>query len=266
MKVTYRRDNVLARRKFLVPVALVIIGVLMLSYGPLRNVVSRAVYSTAPEIWELGGIVGNSWGAFWSEFRLKRALVHENKVLQEEVALMQVRVLDRNLLEGRIRELDEKLGRADGDDRVSARVLSGAGQNPYDMLVIDVGTRQGVLVGDQVVYTGAGIIGTVVEAYTTSAKVSLFSSPNKETMVVFAGQAIPATARGRGMGNFDAKVPQESLIVLGENVLIPGKDMILGVVGAIEKTPSEPFMKVFFRTPFNIATIRSVEVIKSKKQ
>jgi hypothetical protein len=83
--------------------------------------------------------------------------------------------------------------------------------------------------------------------------------------VVIGGNVIPATAHGRGMGNFEAKIPQGSLVASGENVLIPGEDLILGVVGAIEENPGEPFMRVFFRTPFNISAIDSIEVIKSKR-
>lgn len=265
MKATYRRDNSPAKRKFLTFALLVLASVFVLSYGPVRGFFSQAVYNTAPGLWELGGNMSGSWEAFWGEFRLKRSLVHENEALKEEVSRMQAQVLDRNLLEERVLELEGKLGRAGVDDRVFARVLAGPGRSLYDTLSIDAGTEEGITVGDQVVYAGAGVIGTVVETYATSAKVSFFSSPGEETLVVIGGQAIPATAIGRGMGNFEAKVPQGSLIVSGDNVLIPGSNMILGVVGKTAEKPAEPFMHVFFRTPFNIAAIRSVEVIKSRK-
>ncbi|OHA83870.1 MAG: hypothetical protein A2937_00885 [Candidatus Yonathbacteria bacterium RIFCSPLOWO2_01_FULL_47_33b] len=263
MKATYRRDNSPTKRRFFTLAALVLVSFLVLSAGPVRGVLSRAVYSTAPGLWELGGNIEGSWNAFWGEFRLKRSLVHENETLKEEVSRMQAQVLDRNLLEDRVLALEEKLGRAGSDVRVSANVLAGPGRSLYDTLIIDAGTEQGILVGDRVVYVGAGVIGTVVETYPASAKVRLFSSPGEETAVVIGGQSIPAVAHGRGMGNFEAKVPQGSLVAIGDNVLIPGGNMILGVVGATEEKPAEPFMHVFFRTPFNISAISSVEVIKS---
>ncbi|MHB1118234.1 MAG: rod shape-determining protein MreC [Minisyncoccota bacterium] len=265
MKATYRRDNLPAKKKFLTLTALVLLSVLVLSYGPVRSMISRTVYLVAPGVWELGGITASRWNIFWGEFRLKRSLVYENSLLREELARMQVQVLDRNLLEEHVRELEEKLGRAGSDDRVAARVLSGAGRAPYDTLIVDAGTDQDVLIGDRVVYAGMGVIGTVAEAYPDSAKVVLFSSPGEEVTVVIGEQAIPAVARGRGMGNFEAKIPQGSAVFLGENVLVDGGDLILGTVGAIEEEPSEPFMRVYFRTPFNIATVRSVEVIKNKR-
>lgn len=265
MKATYRRDNSPVKGKLLTLGVLVLVSVFVLSYGPVRGAISRAVYSTAPGLWELGGNMGSSWDAFWGEFRLKRSLVHENEILQEEVSRMQAQVLDRNLLEERVHELEEKLGRAGNDDRVTARVLVGPGRTSYDTLIINAGAEQGVQVLDRVVYAGAGVVGTVVEAYPTSSKVSLSSSPGKETMVVIGAQAISVTALGRGMGNFEAKVPHGSLVVVGDTVLIPGEHLMIGVVGAIEEKPAEPFIRVFFRTPFNIAAIRSVEVIKNIK-
>ena len=265
MKATYRRDNSPAKKKILTLGVLILISFFVLFYGPLRNGISRGIYSVAPGLWDLGVSVGSSWNSFWGEFRLKRSLVHENEVLQEEVARMQAQMLDRNLLEERVVELEGKLGRVGSDDRVTARVLAGPGHSAYDTLVIDAGSEQGILVGDRVVYAGAGVVGLTVEVYPTSSKVSLLSSPDKETAVVIGKEAVPTTARGRGMGNFESKIPQGSIVAVGDNVLIPGENMILGIVGSIEGKPSEPFIHVLFRLPFNIAAIRSVEVIKSKR-
>lgn len=244
---------------------LVLISGFILFSNPVRGAISRAVYTTTPWMWDIGIKAGNSWNMFWGEFRLKRSLVHENEVLQEEVARMQTQMLDRNLLEERVVELEGKLGRAGSDDRVTARVLVGPGRSAYDTLIIDAGSEQGILVGDKVVYAGAGVIGVTVEVYPTSSKVSLFSSPDKETAVAIGKEAIPAIARGGGMGNFESKIPQGSAVAVGDNVLIPGENMILGIVGSIEGKASEPFMQVLFRLPFNTAAIRSVEVIKSKR-
>lgn len=265
MKATYRRDNSPAKKKLLTLGAVVLASAFLLFVSPVRSVVSHTAYTIAPGLWELGGNMGASWDSFWGEFRLKRSLVHENEVLQEEVSRMQAQMLDRNLLEEQVVELEGKLGRTGSDDRVTARVLVGPGRSPYDTLIIDAGTEQGILVGDRVVYAGAGVIGVIAEVYPTSSKVSLYSSPNKETPVVIGGQAIPAIARGRGMGNFEAKVPQGSVVAVGENVLVPGENLILGAVGSLEEKSAEPFVHVFFRMPFNITAVRSVEVIKGKR-
>lgn len=264
MKATYRRDNSPAKKKLLTLVIIIITSSFVLFFGPVRGAISQAVYFTAPGLWNMGGTVGASWNAFWGELRLRRSLVHENEALQEEVARMQAQMLDRNLLEERVVELEGKLGRVGSDDRVMARVLAGPGRSPYDTLVIDAGTKQGIQVFDRVVYAGAGVIGVVVETYPTSAKVNLLSSPGKETAVVIGSQSIPSTARGRGMGNFEAKVPQGSIVAVGDNVFIPGENMILGIVGSIEEKPAEPFIHIFFRMPFNLSVVRSVEVAKSK--
>lgn len=265
MKATYRRDNSLAKKKLLTLAVVVLVSVFVLFFSPVRGAISRTVYITAPWMWDMGNNVGISWNAFWGEFSMKRSLVHENEALKEEVARMQAQMLDRNLLEEQVVELEGKLGRIGSDDRVTARVLAGPGRSAYDTLVIDAGSEQGILVDDSVVYAGAGVIGVIAEVYPTSSKVSLLSSPDKETMVTMGKEAIPTTARGRGMGNFESKIPQGSVVAVGDNVLIPGENMILGIVGSVEGKPSEPFMKILFRMPFNLSAVRSVEVIKSKR-
>lgn len=265
MKATYRRDNSPAKKKLLTLGIIVLISLFVLFSSPVRGAISRTVYTTAPWMWDMGIKAGSSWDTFWGEFRLKRSLVHENEVLKEEVSRMQAQMLDRNLLEEQVVELEGKLGRVGSDDRVMARVLVGPGRSAYDTLVVDAGSEQGILIGDRVVYAGAGVIGSIVEVYPTSSKVSLFSSPDRETMVIMGKETIPTTAHGRGMGNFESKIPQGSIVAVGDNVLIPGENMILGIVGSIEGKPSEPFMHVLFRLPFNLSTIRSVEVIKSKR-
>lgn len=265
MKATYRHDNLSARRKFLMLALTVVLGVLVLSYGPVRGAISRAVYGIAPEVWTWGGTFQNSWHAFWGEFRLKRSLVSENEALQEEVARMQAQVLDRNLLEEKVTALEESLGRTGSDNRIVAHVLAGPGRSPYDTLVIDAGTEQGIALADRVVYAGAGVIGEIIEVYSSSAKVKLFSSPGENTPILIGAQAIPVVAHGRGMGNFEADVPRGSLVIEGDKAMVPGESLILGIVGAIEETPAEPFTRVFLRTSFNIATIRSVEVIKKER-
>jgi hypothetical protein len=82
--------------------------------------------------------------------------------------------------------------------------------------------------------------------------------------VLIGPRGIPGVARGRGMGNFETKVPQGSSVSVGDEVRLSGNALILGIVGAVDEKPAEPFVRVLFRTTFNIAEIRSVEVLVKK--
>lgn len=259
-----RHDNLLLSRRNIALIALVAISAFVLLCAPVRIALSRGLYAIAPNMWHARAGAGEAEDGFFANFRIKRSLVYENTILHEEVARMQTQVLDRNLLEEKVLKLEEALGRAGSDNRVSADVLAGPGQSPYDILAIDVGAEHGVSVGDPVVYAGAGVIGEIAEVYPSSAKVKLYSSGGEEHAVLVGSKAIPGVAHGRGMGNFEAKLPKGSPVVVGDLAVVPGGTLVLGVVGLVEEEPSLPFMNVFFRTSFNIAEIRSVEVIIGK--
>src|SRR3989344_3683980 len=260
-KMTHHRSSPQFSRKIVSLVVLVVISAFVLFYAPMRAMLTQALYTVAPGVWNIGGTASDAWGSFTTNFRIKRSLVYENGTLRAEIDRMQAQVLDRNLLEEKVMKLEEALGRAGSDNRVVASVLVGPGRSPYDTLVIDAGAKHGIVVDDVVVYAGAGAIGTIAEVSDSSAKVKLYSSSGQDHLVLVGANAIPATARGRGMGNFEAKLPQGSTVSLGDTVLFPDDNLILGTVQLVEEEPSLPFITVFFRTPFNIADIRSVEVL-----
>jgi cell shape-determining protein MreC len=265
MKTTYRRANIDERRKVFILAGIIAVGIFLLCLPSVRGVISRVVYSTAPSLWETGNNIGNTWSSFWGEFHAKRALVLENETLKEQVSRMEAQILDRNLLAEQVAALEESLGRNPEDDRVLARVLAGPGAALYDTLSVDVGSNLGVTVGDQVVYSGSSAIGAVVEVYPKSSKIELLSSPGEKTQVLLGKDSIPVVATGKGMGNFEVLIPEGSNLAVGDIVTLPPGGLVLGTVGAIESKPSEPLVRVLFRTSFNISNIRSVEILVSRQ-
>ncbi|MBI3634271.1 MAG: rod shape-determining protein MreC [Candidatus Yonathbacteria bacterium] len=263
MKATFHRNNLRSRRILFIFTLIVLLCASFLLYSPTRRVASRIVYKEVPFLFDIGNIVTANFEEFFGSFRAKSSLVKENADLRDFVARMQAQVLDRNLLEERVQMLEEVLGRKGMDNRVISTVLSGPGQSPYDTLIIDAGIDVGIRRGNLVVYAGAGVIGRVAEVYPSSAKITLFSSPTEEEFFVLVGGAkVPAKAWGRGMGNFETRVPQGSIVSVGSDVVLSeNPSFILGIVGSVEEKESMPFIKVLFRAPFNIAEIRQVEII-----
>ena len=260
----HTRDILLSRKNIALG-ALIAISAFALLYTPLRSTLTQAVYKVAPSFFGVGENADSAWGLFLANFREKGALMKENEILNETISIMETKVLDRNLLEEKVTRLEEALGRVRGDDRVVANVLVGAGQSPYDTLVIDAGEEEGINIGNMVVYSGSGTIGEVVETTQNSAKIKLYSYPGEEHRVTVGSHYIPVLAIGRGMGNFEAKVPQDSAVFVGDYVVTVSGNLILGTVSLIEAKPAEPIKKIFFRVPFNITEIQSVEVIVGKR-
>ncbi len=263
MKTTYLRDR--KRERSILFILIILVSIFVLLYGPSRYAISKIVYGFAPAVWKGGGDIYDKASSFFSGFRSNVNVSNENKLLREQVMEMETQILEQNFLREEVLGLSQALGRALGDKRVSAKVIIGQGRSPYDTLIIDAGTEHGIRTGDSVVYASVGVIGTIVEAYQSSSKVKLFSSPGEEVLVFIGAQSVPAKAMGRGMGNFEAKVPQGSKISIGEEVRsIPQGNLFFGIVGAVEESPTESFVRVLFRTSFNITEIGSVEVLIGK--
>ncbi len=262
MKATYRQDNI--RKKVILFTIIILLSIFVLLFGPIRGAISKVVYSWAPSLWSIGDNINNTTNSFFSGFRSNIELSDENKILRDQVSQMETQVLERDILFGKVLLLEEAIERKVEVNRVLASVLH-IGQLPYDIIVVNSGTDQGVQVKNLVVDASLGIIGEIAEVYSSSAKVKLFSSQGVETSVIIGGMAVPTLALGRGMGNFQAKVPQGSSIFVGDNVFLPGNSLALGVVGAVEEELASPFVRVLFRTPFNITELRFVEIIVNKE-
>lgn len=251
----------MARRNIALAV-FIAVSAFSLLYPPVRESLTQVSSEGATKAWNFGQITSHIYGVLVANFKSKSELQFENESMLALVGHMQAQVLDRNLLAEKVARLEEILGRTQGDDRVVANVLVGPGNSPYDTLVIDVGAEQGVKIGSKVVYAGSGVIGEIVEVTSATSKVKLYSSPREEKEVIIGKRYTPALAVGKGMGNFETKVPQDSLVAVGDNVILTNGYLIIGTVSLVEDKPSLPFKRVLFRVPFNIAEIRTVEVIQ----
>ncbi len=263
MKATYLRDR--KREGSILFILVILIIIFVLSYSPVRGAISKVVYTVAPGVWKSGNDIGGNAASFLNGFRNNGNISNENKLLREQVMVMETQILGQNFLTNEVIRLEEALGRVDVEKRIGAKVIVGQTRSPYDILIINAGTEHGINVGDSVVYASVGVIGKIVEVYQGSSKAKLFSSPGEESIVFIGAQSIPARAKGRGMGNFEAQVPQGSKINIGEEVRsMPEGNLFLGIVGAVEDNPAESFVRVLFRTSFNITEIGSVEVLIGK--
>ena len=241
--------------------AIIVLSFFSLIYTPVREELMRLVYPFASGVFYLGNKTAGIGNALVNNFRDKNALVYENSMLRAQNSLLQAEVLDRSVLQGQIAQLEGTLGRSKNNNLVVANVLAGFSQSPYDTLTIDVGTNQGIKNGDYVAYGGVGVVGYIAEATETYSKVKLYSSPGEEYLVLIGSHLIPATARGKGDGNFDAKVPQGSMIIVGDVVTVPKDNLVLGRVTAINQKEGAPYATVLFRSSFNPTEVQTVEVV-----
>ncbi len=190
-------------------------------------------------------------------------------VLRGELAAAEARLADRDFLYAENLELKARLGRPRlPQGRVLAGVVSRPPATPYDTLVIDAGTEEGVAVGDEVSAGGGVVVGTVSDAYEHSARVMLFSAPGSvyEALLVLSGSAggtVPLTVEGQGGGSLRAQVPAGTAVAVGDAAVLPGIAGGLSArVSSIEHAESESYITLYFRLPADTLNMRFVEVLK----
>jgi len=248
---------------FFVTVGLVSIFLFADGYGFL----SRSVGFMAVSLWKTQNYAGNLWGGFRNLVRSKKSLVDENTKLKEDLRVLSMKLLDRNLLFEENLDLKEAMGRSVLDRTVLASVLAGPGQSLYDTLIIDIGEDFGVEIGDEVLYAGNIMIGKVTEVLKRSSKVVLFSSPGELTDVLVGDEKITTTAKGRAGGNYEIRLPRDIAIAEGDVVLLPGiTPRIVGYVEYIDVKTSDPFKLILFRDVVDSRQVREVEVVLRDKE
>lgn len=146
-------------------------------------------------------------------------------------------------------------------DSVLATVLRRPPYSPYDSLMIDIGTAEGVVPSDRVLAPGNVLIGKVTEVYTNTSKVELYSNPGNTYDILIGKNNITATATARGGGVFEVVLPRDSGVAVGDVVQIPSITTVtFATVTAIVAEPARAFSTVLFSSPVNINQLRWVVV------
>ncbi len=147
--------------------------------------------------------------------------------------------------------------------RILAAVLKRPPLSVYDEIIIDVGRDHAVSTSSLVYATGNILIGRVVDVLGSTSKVRLFSSPQESYEILIGSTHAPATASGRGGGQYEAQVSRDTTVNEGDFVLNPTLyDRPFGIVSAVLSDPTQPFKTVLFAPPVNIYQLRWVLVEK----
>ncbi len=226
-------------------------------------------------LWKAGDAIG-----FNEYITTRSSLVAENSNLKEQITSLSGSSDAIALLEQENAELKQMLGRT-MPKLVLAAVLKMPPLSDYDNLLIDVGTHEGVNVGDKVyalvgptppivssssLATSTGVlmpIGVVAQVSPQTASVNLYSSSGQKYVVQIGPDHIIATANAQGGGMFEADLAQGANVHQGDVVTVPSiQSVTFGTVGAIVNDPARPYMSVYFQEPVNIFQLRWVEVGK----
>ncbi|MEK9177500.1 MAG: rod shape-determining protein MreC, partial [Patescibacteria group bacterium] len=108
---------------------------------------------------------------------------------------------------------------------------------------------------------GDVLIGAISDVLPETSKVSLFSSSGNILYVLIGPSNAPATAVGRGGGQYTAQLPRAVKISAGDFVIVPSiDDKPFGIVSAVESDSAQSFEIILFASPVNIYQLRWVLV------
>ncbi len=174
---------------------------------------------------------------------------------------LEAKILICEAIEKQNEELKTLLSRAGEEKYAVASVLSRPPQSPYDVLIIDAGSEQGIENGMQVTAYGDILLGYVSEVFAKTSKVKLISFSREETNVYIADSNISAIAVGMGGENLEITLPRSIEIKSGDRITTLGMNpLAIGIAERVEIDPADPFQKILFRLPVNIQEMKYVMI------
>ncbi len=209
-----------------------------------------------------GRSFGSGLSVVASYFRTQHSLTAENAALKAQVLAMQQVSVDRAALLSENLKLKADFGRKTHTDALLATVLVGPGEAPYDSLTLDVGSADGVVVGNPVAANGNLLIGAISDVYPHTARVKLYSAPGTSYEGFLRGD-VPIRVEGQGGGALRAEVPYDAHATAGDTVTLPAlASNIAFVIEHVDAGQGDSAVTAYIRLPVSPFGLRFVEVWK----
>lgn len=236
---------------------------LIVSNKHLKQVVSRSTTVAFTPFLKTGKLAGERWNNFTFFFKDKNRLRSEIEQLTDKNTELEKKFLISDQLRAENEELKSLLSRTNDKKLVLASIVSRPPQSPYDVVIIDAGSDNGVEPGMRVTVYSSIIMGYVAEVFPKISKVKLISSSDEETNVVIMNEneKIAAVSVGLGGGNMEIKIPSSIQINFGDKVMTTETfPFLVGIVEKTEVSLSAPFQKILFRSPVNLRQMKYVTI------
>ncbi len=199
-------------------------------------------------------------------FTSKAALENENSQLKVALASSTAALADRDLLYEENVVLKNDLGRSSTPNSILATVIMRPPALPYDMLFIDLGSKDGISDGDLVVAGGTTVVGFISTLYSSKAEVTLFSTPGESfsaLLHIADGSIIPVTISGQGGGSLFGEVPAGTSVIVGDSLELPSIwGGFIATVSAVNTQEGQSVEMIYLHMPVNPFTLQYVEVWK----
>tara|TARA_R110000772_G_scaffold61838_29_gene139203 strand:- start:1098 stop:2006 length:909 start_codon:yes stop_codon:yes gene_type:complete len=171
-------------------------------FSVLRTIGAEATAPVSKTISEVGGATGNVGENISAYFNA----ASKNAAMKRELEKSRIEILEARSLKQenerlkRLLDLEKEVPDAIG----MARLISSTASSSRRMATLGLGSTDGILIG-QPVRAPEGLVGRVLEAGPTTARILLVSDGQNVTPVKRASDELPAFATGRGDGTVDVR-------------------------------------------------------------
>ncbi len=237
--------------------------------------VRTSSYTVARPIWIIQEETVSTISKIRDFFTFKSWLTRENQALRDEVTALSLQANDYDtilkenddlkILMGRQQALGSSTEDVNGHilRRVLSRIISKPPRSPYDTLVIDTGSSEGITVGSKVFISSTLVVGLVTDVTPHSSLVTLFSASGQKTVAENFRTAATFEISGQGGATMTITVPKETDILWGDKFVYSAlTPATLGLVYYVDNTSQSSFKTIYIRTQTNVFAIKWVFVEK----
>jgi cell shape-determining protein MreC len=247
------RANTLKKIALVGAVALVLFFLVPKLVASITSLVLTPVH--ALQTW-----ISKSSDSFPQFFRERATLISQLDALTATQSARSGDKLTVDLLSKENVELRALLG-DDGEQRIVAGVIGRPHTVPYDVLVLDRGSDDGVVEGAPVFIGDDAVIGIVSQTFSKSSIVELITTPGFTVSVYILGPNIYTNAIGIGGGQLKVGVPQGIKLAPGDLVILPGVDAgIYGAISTVQSIATEPEQYGYVSPEVPLAGLRLVSI------
>lgn len=252
--------------KNIATIIFVILIILIENINP--SIITTPLQSIAISLAFVKNNTNNVFSGLFSSLQLKERLNQENLDLKKQYAsLSTFCAASIQSLKSSRDELEKSLGRKN----YSLKSYIGTGYviakppiAPYGTVIIDLGDKSGVKIGNQAI-VGENIIGLVLETKSDRAIIKLFGEKDESMPILIGTQHLLLSGQGQGFGTYKIRVANESGISIGENVwLSNAPNYLFGSVISINQSSSDQYQDLTIRSPLNIFELSSVDIVSNE--
>ncbi len=272
-----RRNRDRSTKRFIIFVFVIVsISLLFIPESITNNIKVTVASPLAP----VQNIISHTSNFFKNGFKKLASLstaVDEKNELEKEVFLLKNKIIEQqdiiNVSKKKLEIVSEyKKDIDDKEEPVVADIIGFDVSNFRKSIIVDVGKKQGVSVGDIVVF-GNALVGRISTTGSSSGRVMLITDPASNVPSRFLNSRTQGMVQGTADGKCMMKyVPRQVKVDKPEKIISSGmggvfpKSLYVGNVIEVKQKSASLFKDIKIMPRIDISKIENVLVIKRKKE